>query len=184
MERNGDWIQTYTGNKFYPLDPRPEEIYIFDIAHALSMLCRYGGHCQEFYSVAEHSILVSENCSPENALWGLLHDASEAYLVDVPRPIKALLPGYKEIESQVTWTIAQKFGLSWPMPDEVKRIDDAMLVTEKDPLMLNSPEEWKLDQPPIAGVVFHYWFPLDAKEKFLARFYKLTKGKTGQGWGR
>ena len=77
--RNGDWLQTFTGKAFFPLDPRPEEMDIFDIAHALSNLCRYGGHCNKFYSVAEHSVLVSILCrlyyGEQVALQGLLHDA-------------------------------------------------------------------------------------------------------------
>ena len=87
-ERVGDWIQTMSGVIFYPLDPRPEEIRIEDIAHALSHQCRFAGHCREFYSVAEHSVRVSRELPQEFMLWGLLHDASEAYLVDLPRPIK------------------------------------------------------------------------------------------------
>ena len=82
--RNGSWLQTYTGIQFWPLDPRPEEIDIQDIAHALSLLCRFNGHCQRFYSVAEHSVHVSTILAPEFGLWGLLHDAAEAYLSDIP----------------------------------------------------------------------------------------------------
>ena len=77
-ERIGDWIQTYTGRQFWPLDPRVDEIHIEDIAHSLSMRCCYGGHLTDFYSVAEHSVLVSLHVPQEFALWGLLHDAAEA----------------------------------------------------------------------------------------------------------
>src|SRR5579885_2784587 len=88
--RHGDWIQTYCGVAFYPLDPRPEEILIEDIAHALSMLCRFTGHVKRFYSVAQHCVYVSHRCDPKDALWGLLHDAAEAYLNDISRPVKSL----------------------------------------------------------------------------------------------
>ena len=81
--RIGDWMQTYTGERFWPLDPRIEDIHIRDISMALGKLCRYGGHTIFFYSVAEHSVLVSEYVPEEYALWGLLHDASEAYLSDI-----------------------------------------------------------------------------------------------------
>jgi hypothetical protein len=76
--RRGDWMQTFTGRRFWPLDPRGEDVLIEDIAHALSLLTRYGGHCTRFYSVAEHSVLLARAATPENALWLLLHDASEA----------------------------------------------------------------------------------------------------------
>lgn len=81
-------IRTYTGILFDPFHPKIEDINIYDIAHALSNECRYAGHCSKFYSVAEHSVIISKLCSEENALTGLLHDGSEAYVKDLPRPIK------------------------------------------------------------------------------------------------
>ena len=88
MTRTGNWMQTFSGMKYYPHDPRPEDFKIEDIAHALSMLCRYNGQCQEFMSVGQHSVLMSYYVSKENALWALLHDASDAYMGDMIRPIK------------------------------------------------------------------------------------------------
>lgn len=105
----GDWIQTYSGRAFYPLAPYPQDVCIEDIAHALSQLCRFGGHCRRFYSVAEHSVLLSRVVVPEFQLWALLHDASEAYLVDVPRPIKKQLPAYVEAERRVMAAICARF---------------------------------------------------------------------------
>jgi len=90
--RNDDeWIQTYTGKKFWAFDAAIADICIEDIAHALAMRCRFGCHCKEFYSVAQHSVIVSHHLPPELKLWGLLHDATEAYLPDVPRPQKGRL---------------------------------------------------------------------------------------------
>lgn len=109
--RRGDWIQMHSGIAFWPMDPRADEVRLEDIAHSLSLLCRFGGHCSRFYSVAEHSVHVARLCSPEVALWGLLHDASEAYVVDLPRPIKRQLPEYAEIEGLVQFAIAEHFGL-------------------------------------------------------------------------
>jgi uncharacterized protein len=86
--RNGAWIQTVTGKQFWPMDAQPEEVDIEDIAHALSLPCRFNGHCKQFYSVAEHSIHVSRVVSNENAARGLLHDAAEAYLSYIPQPVK------------------------------------------------------------------------------------------------
>jgi hypothetical protein len=101
--RVGDWIQTYSGRQFWPLDPRVEDVHLEDIAHALSNVCRYTGHVREFYSVAEHSVHVSWSCEPEDALWGLLHDASEAYLADMARPVKQNMPVYVAAERLVPW---------------------------------------------------------------------------------
>src|SRR5690242_11754504 len=86
--RRGDWMQTYTGRRFWPLDPRVDDIDIGDIAHHLSLVCRFAGACREFYSVAQHCVGVSYVCDPKDALWGLLHDAAEAYVGDMVRPLK------------------------------------------------------------------------------------------------
>src|SRR5689334_2642685 len=115
----GDWMQTFTGRRFYPLSPRPGEIDPADIAHALSLLCRYGGHVDRFYSVAEHCVLMSQAVAPEDALAALLHDATEAYVVDVPRPLKRQLAGYREIEEQVWFAIAYRFRLDYELPAAV-----------------------------------------------------------------
>ena len=96
------WIQTHLGIQFIVLEPRFENIHIGDIAHALSMNCRFNGHCKDFYSVAEHSVHVSRilDDDPNLALWGLLHDASEAYITDLPRPVKNAMPQFEEIEER------------------------------------------------------------------------------------
>ena len=151
-ERAADWIQTYTGRQFWPLDPRAEDIDALDIAHALSNLCRFGGHCTQFYSVAQHSVLVSQVCErmapevPGAVLWGLLHDASEAYLADVPRPVKPFLAGYVELEKRVLETVANRFDLPWPIPEVVKRVDNAILVDEMEQLMAPPPADWSLTE--------------------------------------
>lgn len=143
--RSGDWIQTFSGIQFWPLDPSSEEILIEDIAHALSLQCRYAGHVNRFYSVAEHSWRVSKVCEPENALWGLLHDASEAYLVDLPRPIKrftTLGEEYRRIECRLMSVICDRFNLPQQEPRDVKRSDDFMLHWEARDLMGAHPGPW------------------------------------------
>lgn len=137
-KQRGTAIATYNGSRFFVNDPTPEEIDINVIAHALSNLCRFGGHCSQFYSVAEHSIRVASILPPELQLTGLLHDASEAYLVDMPRPIKIIMPQYLEIEGKIMESVATKFNLFWPMPDHVKWADNALLAAEKKWLMPNS----------------------------------------------
>jgi hypothetical protein len=87
------WLRTYAGRHVHILNPRPADIYIQDIAHALAHTCRFAGHTPAFYAVAQHSVLVSELLTPDLALWGLLHDASEAYLHDLTRPLKRVLCG-------------------------------------------------------------------------------------------
>lgn len=107
-------IVTYSGAVIDPLNPDPEQIRIEDIAHSLSNQCRFTGHTREFYSVAQHSVLVSYLCDPKDALWGLLHDASEAYLSDIASPIKQFSDmgsAYKEVERGLMTAIALAFQL-------------------------------------------------------------------------
>lgn len=166
MARNGDWIQTYSGKQFWPLDSRPEDICLLDISWALSQKCRYTGHCNRFYSVLEHSLLVSRFCQ-HYPLEGLFHDAAEAYLPDVPRPIKPLLKGFVEIEDRVLQVIFEKYGLVWPIPEEVKRIDYAMLIDEQRILMPNSPADWGLKGGGIGLAYLPVWSPEITRELFF-----------------
>lgn len=168
------WIQTFTGRKFYPLDPDWQRIDIHDIAHALSNLCRYGGHVEQFYSVAQHSVFVSRVCAPEDALWGLLHDASEAYLVDLPRPIKRQMPTYREAEERLQFAIGRTFNLPLTIPASVMRADNVLLVTEQRDLMKVPPEPWTdYKVSPLEGRI-EPLSPADAKRLFLKRFDELV----------
>lgn len=126
----GSTIRTWTGRYFDVANPRAEDICIDDIAHALSLICRYNGHIDEFYSVAQHSILVASILPRELQLCGLLHDASEAYFADVVRPAKRLLREYKTLENGVLRAVAERFNLPRLMPAEVHRADNIVLVTE------------------------------------------------------
>lgn len=169
--RHGDFMQTYSARKFWPLDARHEEIHIEDIAHALAMQCRYGGHCERFYSVAEHSVLMARSVSHENAMWALLHDAAEAYLADVPRPLKRYLPGYKEAEAKVMAAICERFGLPSAMPAEVHDADNRILADE---IVQNMrPMAWHGEHTNPLGVKLEYWSPEEAEDQFLAMFVWL-----------
>lgn len=173
-ERHDDWIQTYTGRQFWPLDPRVEDIDIRDIAHALSMKCRYGGHSLAFYSVAEHSIFVSRALPPELRLTGLLHDAAEAYLADIPRPVKPLLAGFKEIEERIERVIAEVFGLlPPPWPDAVKAADTAILHDETRALMGEAPAPWNIpgESLGVRPCMWPHWY---AERVFLGEFKRLV----------
>lgn len=129
------WIQTRSGKEMYPTAPTADMLDIGDIGHALSMVCRFAGHTRTFYSVAEHSVRVARLVSPEDRLAALLHDASEAYLCDIPKPVKPLLPGYAAIEDRMSRVIADKWGVSYPWPESVKRADRIMLHSEARELM-------------------------------------------------
>ena len=130
-----DFMMTQSGIHVTPLVPKAEQIYIEDIAHALSHLCRANGHTKYFYSVAQHSI----NCAAEAKARGysrklqltaLLHDASEAYMADLIRPVKQFIPQYSVLEDKLLAVILNKYGLDALLPIEIKQIDDAMLYAE------------------------------------------------------
>lgn len=142
MIRGGEWMQTYTGRAFWPLDPRVEDIDPLDIAHALGHLCRYGGHTRRFYSVAEHCVLMSRAVSPGNKLAALLHDATEAYVGDMIRPLKRQMPQYQDVEDNLWGFIATRFGVDPVIPAEVKEADNRILVNERQALMGPSPLPW------------------------------------------
>lgn len=177
MSERPGWIRTFTGRQFWPLNPRAEDICIEDIAHALGMKCRYGGHPSKFYSVAEHCVHVSHYLRPEHQFTGLMHDWPEAYspFGDVPRPIKLLIPFIAEFEEKL-WTVgAPLFGLPHEEPCEVKHIDSRICTDEKRRLMKSAsafdPSLPAQLQP--LGVTIECWSPERAKAEFLKRYYKL-----------
>jgi len=169
------WIQTYTGKQFFPLAPKIDQICIEDIAQSLGKICRFNGHTLKFYSVAEHSIYVSHYASEKNSLWGLLHDAAEAYLGDIVRPLKPFLNGYKEIEKNLSKCIAKKFNLEWPMPEEIKQIDIAILHDESIQVMGKKPQAWsQLSLSPLGVRIIGFDYS-DATRIFLERYQELVK---------
>lgn len=176
MMRRGSWMQTYSGLQFYPLDPRPQDVRSVDIAHSLSLICRYGGHVDRFYSVAEHCVLMSRAVAPEHALWALLHDATEAYVGDMVRPLKHHMPDYCEAEAGVWAAIATSYRVGHHMPPEVKEADNRILLDERAALMRNTRHAWVQDiegvQP--LGVEIHGWLPGRAEGEYLARLDELV----------
>jgi hypothetical protein len=125
-----------SGKYFDPFNPVIDDIHIEDIAHSLSLQCRFAGHTTEHYSVAEHCINVCRRMPLGLNLTGLLHDASEAYLIDLPSPIKAVLPEYKSAEERLLQMIAERFGLQYPFCDELKAADKAELEWEWENVVL------------------------------------------------
>jgi hypothetical protein len=168
------WMQTFTGRAFYPLAPNVNDVDPVDIAHALSLLCRYGGHVSRFYSVAEHCVLMSYAVAPEHALWALLHDATEAYMGDMIRPLKAAMPAYQAAEDRLMVVICDRFGLDHTCPVEVKEADNRILHDERDALMAPPPLPWAAveDVPPL-GVKVEGWGPAEAERRYLARLHEL-----------
>lgn len=171
--RIGNWMQTRNGRQFWPLDPRPEDFDIEEIAESLAKACRYAGHCSGFYSVAEHSVHVSRCVPEEFALTALLHDATEAYLVDVPRPIKQYLVGYHEIEAALWEAIARRYGCHVEMPQCVKDADNAVLLAEQQQIMAPPPAPWCVPGEPAPVTILGYsWKP--AMMMFLDRFDEVA----------
>lgn len=190
--RKGDWCQSFTGRKMHPLDPRPEDFVIEDIAHALSRVARFAGHTKGdlAYSVAQHSVLAARHVSPKAKLAALLHDASEAYTGDVPRPLKRhmhfdidgeMVP-FKVVEDRIQDAIHERFGVvvDDAILAEVKAIDEALLVTEARDLMAPLHPDWSLEwlrnRTPLAERIVP-WSAETAKTAFLSVFRDLTENK-------
>ncbi|WP_236759991.1 hypothetical protein [Agrobacterium tumefaciens] len=176
--RVGEFMQTHTGRHYWPCDPQPHEVYIEDIAHSLSLQCRYAGHVLRFYSVAEHSVLIARHLAathaPEVALAGLLHDAPEAYCVDIPRPLKPYLTNYKGIEQKNWLAIALRFQLDRELPDEVHDADNRIIADELVNLV---PMPWHARHNNPLGVTLRYWSPEKAEAEFMATFDALMAGR-------
>lgn len=189
-----NWIQTFSGRQFWPLNPEPWEVYIEDIAHGLSLACRYTGQCNEFYSVAEHSVRVSYQVQRlcletdkapgrfERArtviLAALLHDASEAYVADVSRPVKHspyFGPIYRAIEANLMRQINRRFRVPHE-PPVVKMADDQLLATEKRDLLKKPPRPWTLRAQPLLEKITP-WTSLQAEAIFLHRFLALETAR-------
>ena len=177
---NQGWIQTSTGKQFFPLAPRVEDIDIEDIAHHLSHINRFTGATKRPYSVAQHSVLVSGIVPLADMLWGLLHDASEAYLNDISRPVKhgAALDGYRLAEDQLQRLICERFGLSQEMPPSVKHADLRMFATEARDLMPGLPAgccDERRDRELCYPWTIVPWGPTTAKNEFLERYRDLRR---------
>ncbi len=164
-----DQIRTASGAFVDILNPQPESIRIEDIAHALSNLCRWAGHTVGFYSVAQHSYLTASQVPPEHKMAALLHDATEAYLVDIPRPLKKHLPEYQRIEHDLMKVIAKRFGFQFPFDPIVKKADEMMLAIEWDNLMVCRKPSKHTYLPRSLSCDT----PADAKKEFLSSFFAI-----------
>ncbi|MFK4258374.1 hypothetical protein [Agrobacterium tumefaciens] len=172
--KSGPSIMLASGTWFDLLDPWNSEFTIDDIAQGLANICRYAGQCRNFYSVAEHSLLVCET-AVDFKLEALLHDAAEAFLGDITRPLKQLLPEYKAIESNVEAAIFRRFGLEQKAIADVKLADLRVLAAEQSQLMPDGTDFWTAQsniQP--AQVTVQFLSPAESRERFLSKFYELS----------
>lgn len=180
--RPGHWMALSTGGRFYPLDPREDEVHISDIANGLALDCRYAGQgrVDRYYSVAEHVTLCAWYArdqlgwGPDGVLAALLHDAAEAYINDLNRAVKhAVGAGYKAVEDAVQQCILRKYGLvetSRRLAAGIKDIDRRIVPLEKAAIMRHQ-REWAYDQfEPLEGVAIGCWQPRTAKMMFLNMF--------------
>ncbi len=169
----GPTIMLQSGAWFDFCAPAACDFTIADIAHGLANICRYSGQCKKFYSVAEHSILVSETAVGFE-FEALLHDAAEAFLGDITRPLKQMLPEYKRIEATVERAILDRFGVVGSLPPQVKKADLRVLAAEQKQIMPEGTDGWvrgqKVDPAPI---VVRHLLPVEAKRAFLRRFEAL-----------
>ncbi|MES2149564.1 MAG: phosphohydrolase [Pseudomonadota bacterium] len=173
------YVSTFCGNRFYPLEPRIDRVSIEDIAHGLAYQCRFNGQTRQFYSVAQHSLVVCALVPPPLQLAALLHDAAEAYLGDMVKPLKVLLPEFAALEDKVSLIIAAAFDIDFSDYAPIKRADLVALATEKRDLMPHSAERWAYldDIAPLPEAIVALG-PADAKHAFLAEFARLG-GRAG-----
>lgn len=171
-------ILTQSGFYFDVINPNPLLVDVDDIAHGLSNTCRFAGQCDHFYSVAEHSVLLSQQMpNKELALLALFHDATEAYIGDVSSPLKQCLINYKNIERRLHHAIYEHLGLNPQLPPEIKEGDLRMLLTEKNQIMPSHDDQWESEiegYTPYDNVRIECWEPLDAKEAFLKQVHYLS----------
>lgn len=178
-ERKGDWMQTYTGRQFWPLDPRPEEVHIEDIAHALANIARFGGHSKWFYSVAQHSLQVMDLMPPPWKLEGLMHDAAEAYIGDMVRPLKQWMPEFRAIEKGIMGAIEERFSLWYPSRcrEWLRTADDTALATEAQQVMSAPPVPWGPLPEPLGLLTAAA--PVEVESYFLGAFAALYAERVG-----
>ncbi|MHC4215848.1 MAG: phosphohydrolase [Planctomycetota bacterium] len=180
MSKKNDegWIQLFNGGFFYFDDPTPEMINILDIANALANCCRYTGHVAQFYSVAEHSVLISQCClqTTDLKMWALLHDATEAYIGDMNWPLKQkpYMRDYCTLEKKIMNVIAEKFQLSEGFcPDIIKELDRCICQDEREALLPPSDKSWGINPDDKINVKIECWQPHYARSRFLNRFKEL-----------
>lgn len=174
----GPTILLSSGKYFSYEKPSDSEFTIEDIAQGLSNTCRFGGQCPNFYSVAEHSVYVSRLVSKAHRLHALLHDGAEAFICDMPKPLKEMLPDYQEVENRVEAAVFARFSLPSKMDRSIKLADITMLATEQQQLMSNFHDwEWTKGHEP-ANLEIQALTPPAAREFFLSEYYNIVNQRS------
>ena len=168
-----DWIETYTGKKFYPQNPNHADIDIMDVAHSLSNRCRFSGATYKFYSVAQHSVHICEFVPAEYKLEALLHDAAEAYFPDIPSPLKPFLPDLLLFEAKIHKAVAARFSLEYPWPEIVIEIDREIVADEARCLLPSQGEGWLGERVGFAKAIIP-WEPRAAERAFLDKYQECV----------
>lgn len=169
-------IRLLSGNLFSYHEPHVGEVDILDIASPLSKICRFAGHIPVFYSVAQHAVNTSLIVPPEHAFTALMHDTAEAFMNDLPTPLKAAVPAFKALEEKIEADMARRFGFEYPLPPEVKLADLQMLAIEKHYIKADQ-SHWSV----LDGIEWEHitdchlmpWQPDVAREAFLERYFEL-----------
>lgn len=179
-----DWMLTFTRRQVWPLRLTVDDVNMSDIARALSNQCRYNGHVDEFYSVAEHSVMISRALQRDGhpihtQLIGLHHDDAECWMGDMIKPLKNALDAkgvsLKPYELAIEEVVSAKFGLQWPWPAVIKEYDQKIVRDEKEQLKAGGPNWNAYGIPDVGiGVVLPCWNPKRAMREFLARHGELT----------
>lgn len=173
---NAPYVSTFLGNRFYLTCPHIDDVAIEDIAHGLAYQCRFNGQTNAFYSVAQHSLMVMDLVPPDHRFAALLHDAAEAYLGDMVKPLKNLFPEFSVIEARVMAIIGEKFGLDLThLALSIKQADLVALATEKRDLMPHSTEPWSYlaEVEPLPHAIAPM-SPEKAKEAFLVAYQRFS----------
>lgn len=182
------WIEIFPGTQFHFAAPRPGQIRLEAIAHALSRLCRYNGHTTRHYSVAEHAchvcdwVMKQPGSTALDGLTALHHDDAEYIIGDLPKPIKVTMPDFNALERSLDRAIALELKLIYPFPEIIKEADTRILKDERGSVMTPSPHDWGVDVLQPLGVKF--WnvtgrWPWLVKRRFIYRHNKLWREHYG-----
>ncbi|HBX35910.1 MAG TPA: phosphohydrolase [Pseudohongiella sp.] len=173
---NNPWMAAASGGCVDLIEPKPEQFHLYDIAHALSNICRFNGHCRHHYSVAQHSVIVSRLVPAEQAFDALMHDAAEAYTGDLIRPIKhdPDMVAFAVWERRIEAAIVDRFKLGNLQTDEIRYADLQALATERRQLMHEQQIRWPILDG-IEPLQIQIWpmQPAQAFQLFMSRAYEL-----------